>query len=638
MLKYYILIISILHISVSITVSQIQSRFDRLDEFVDSAFTDGLSNSLIKGGAVAIVSVDSSLISKGYGLSGSNNDIPISANNSIFQIGSIGKVFTSLAVLQLVDEGKLDLDTDIKNYLSEISIDNSYKEIITLRHLLTHTAGFDERLIGYAARSKKTIEPLKEHLIRRMPKRYVEPGQEISYSNYGYALAGYIIEKTSGIEFTDYVNQRILKPLQMSRSGYNVQNSKWAHAMSDQILTGYKKNKSGFLDLPNFYRHPIPAGGINSTADDMAFFMMMMLNQGGFRNNRILSRENCQEMFKRQFSNHPELGGYSLGFEEQLLNGHIAFSKGGAVPGFRAIMIIYPELELGLFACVNVNDDAFLERFVDKFHNKYIHDISNKLNVPPYKTDIKRYVGSYRENRYSRHDIEDIVALVYTKLWKDDSGDIASYEDGAVQLYKPIEPLIFQNQYDKTRLMVFHEDADGTITGMSRGNKFAGTILPAKYEKLKWYETHNYVNEAIGFIIIGIMGYLLFPLFLLLVNIARLKKSSFYRGKFLSLGANIAALTFALLTVVYISMYFFPVLKAMKTAELYYGMDPTLIKFHYIPFLLIGILIYIIYANYKVWLSNSGVLLSRVYYSLFTICSIAWLLFLHDWHFIGFNF
>lgn len=630
------LLLSLVFINCSVTYGQ--SQFETISHFVDSAFEVGLENSLIKGGVVSVVSTDSLLLSKGYGSSDSINQTQISSNRSLLQIGSIGKVFTTIAVLQLVDEGRLDLDKDINSYLADVNIDDSYDEIITLRQLLSHTAGFDERLIGYAARSKDKIEPLKDHLIRRMPKRYVKPGIEISYSNYGYALAGYIVEKISGISFTDYVHQKILQPMQMNSSGYNVQSFDRSQNNPNQLIKGYKNTKLGFSELPNFYGHPIPAGGIYSSANDMADFMQMLLNQGNFRNNRILSEEKSRKLFTRQFSNHSLLSGYSLGLEEQLIKGHIAFSKGGAVPGFRAIMIIYPDLGLGIFACVNVNDDSFLEDFVDGFHNKYVKKVDVNGQNPTTRIDVDRFTGSYRENRYSRHDIEDIVSLVYTNLWKDDSGDIASYEDGAVQLYKPIEPLIFQNQYDKTRLMVFHEDADGTITGMSRGNKFAGTILPAKYEKLKWYETHNYVNEAIGFIIIGIMGYLLFPLFLLLVNIARLKKSSFYRGKFLSLGANIAALTFALLTVVYISMYFFPVIKAMKTAELYYGMDSSLIKFHYIPFILLGLLMYIIYANYKIWSFKSGMLISRVYYSIFTLCSIAWVLFLQEWHFIGFNF
>src|SRR5205085_4197813 len=138
---------------------------------------------------------------------------------SLFRPGSISKVFTAIAVMQMVEQGKLDLDRDINNYL-DFALPQTYPEPITLRRLLTHTAGFEETLKNLFVPSAREMRPLRDYLIAAMPARIFSPGKVPSYSNYGLTLAGYILERISGEPFDKYIASHILTPLKMDHSTF----------------------------------------------------------------------------------------------------------------------------------------------------------------------------------------------------------------------------------------------------------------------------------------------------------------------------------------------------------------------------------------------------------------------------------
>ncbi|MCK5642344.1 MAG: beta-lactamase family protein, partial [Gammaproteobacteria bacterium] len=164
--------------------------------------------------------LDDEIITRGYGFSDLEKQIVVDSENTLFRAGSISKLFTWTAVMQLVEQGKIDLNADINNYLEALQIPNTYQQPITMLHLMSHTPGFEDILIGLFTKDWNQKESLYESLIKQIPKRIRPPGTEVSYSNYGTMLAGYIVEQVSGISFDEYIEQKIFKPLGMDMATF----------------------------------------------------------------------------------------------------------------------------------------------------------------------------------------------------------------------------------------------------------------------------------------------------------------------------------------------------------------------------------------------------------------------------------
>src|SRR5207248_5899285 len=151
----------------------------------------------IAGAVVSVVKDGQVLVAKGYGYADFAAKKPLLADQTLFRPGSISKLFTTTAVMQLVEQGKLDLDGDVSESL-DLAIPKTYPEPVTLRRLLTHTAGFEEALKNLFVAHESDMKPLRTYLINQMPQRIFPPGKIPSYSNYGFTLAGNIVERISG--------------------------------------------------------------------------------------------------------------------------------------------------------------------------------------------------------------------------------------------------------------------------------------------------------------------------------------------------------------------------------------------------------------------------------------------------------
>ncbi len=631
MAKYIISLLAALFYFSSITLSQ---RFSsvHVENLSDSIFFAALEKGNLAGASVAIYATDSIEFVKQYGLANISENVSVHTE-TLFQIGSVGKIFTAIAVMQLAEKGELDLDTDIQEYLgNNLLIDPSFIQPITLSHLLSHSAGLNERVIGYGARSKEDIQPLGEHLRHLLPTRYIEPGLEISYSNYGYALAGYLVEIASGQSFTDYISTNILKPLGMNHSHYNMPGNNFD---SGTTATGYSLDSGGPKALDTFFRNPIPAGGLYSTAGDMLKFMKLFVGNDSLRNS-LVNQHSIQEMYKQVISNHSSLNGYGIGFEIQNFNGINAVSKGGKIPGFNSVMILYPGLDMGLFATVNSNDDLVLKELVESFNTEFLPNDVVLKNMDYYSLDIDRFTGSYRENRYNRHTIENILALQYTNLWMGEDKTLKAYQDGVVQRYQPVNELIFQNVEDPSRLMVFESDDEGRIISMSRGNKMAGTMIPVKYEKLKWHDTHFFVNEVIGVPLLIIISYIFLPVFWGVIWFIRRSNKGYLQNKILPSLAHASALGFLVVSMTWIIAFMVPFLR--NRSELIFGILSEIVPYHFLIFIMPVLLVPLLISAISLWRNSYGFVVARIYYSLFTLSALAIVLFLYRWNFIGYNF
>jgi len=182
-----------------------------------SALSDGLIPAAmalgnVAGVVVVVVKDGHVLFQKGYGFADVDKRTPVDPAKTLFRPGSVSKLFTWTAVMQLVDQGKIDLDADINRYL-DFTVPAAFGKPVTMRNLMTHTAGFDETYRSLLIGNPKTLEPLRQVVTQNIPARSYPPGEVPAYSNYGATLAGYIVARVSGEKFEDYIQRHIFTPL-----------------------------------------------------------------------------------------------------------------------------------------------------------------------------------------------------------------------------------------------------------------------------------------------------------------------------------------------------------------------------------------------------------------------------------------
>ena len=215
------------------------------ETFLDALIPSELRTRNIAGAVVSVVKDGQVLLQKGYGYADFEAKKPVIPDQTLFRPGSISKLFTATAVMQLVEQGKLDLDRDVNDYL-DFAIPKTYPEPITLRRLLTHTAGFEETLKNLFVARESDMKPLGTYLVNQMPARIFPPGKIPSYSNYGFTLAGYIVERVSGEKFERYIDNHILKPLKMNNSTFDQPLAAAARASNVERLSQRSRKTARF--------------------------------------------------------------------------------------------------------------------------------------------------------------------------------------------------------------------------------------------------------------------------------------------------------------------------------------------------------------------------------------------------------
>jgi CubicO group peptidase (beta-lactamase class C family) len=313
-----------------------------------NAWLDGIMPSTLKGhdvaGAVVVVVKDGKVLTqRGYGFADVAKRTPFDPASTLFRPGSISKLFTWTAVMQLVEQGKIDLDKDINTYL-DFRVDGRNGKTITMRHLMTHRAGFEDTGKDIFTYDPKHNVSNEQRLKAFIPKRIADPGQIPAYSNYGSALAGYIVQRVSGMLFDTYIEQAIFQPLGMMQSSFRqpLPQNLAAH-MSKGYLAGSDPA------LPYEYISIGPAGSLASTGTDMARFMIAHLQNGQL----LMRPETAQLMHNTATETAPGLNRMMLGFYETNLNGHRIISHGGDTIQFHSNLHLFLDDNVGLFMSFN---------------------------------------------------------------------------------------------------------------------------------------------------------------------------------------------------------------------------------------------------------------------------------------------
>jgi CubicO group peptidase (beta-lactamase class C family) len=315
------------------------------------AFLDGivplqLLQNDIAGATVILVKDGKVLFAKGYGYADVAAKKPVSPDETLFRPGSVSKLFTWTAVMQLAEQGKLDLDRDVNEYL-DFKIPEAYGQPITLKNIMTHTAGFEEQIKDLFNNGSETLD-LGEYLKTHIPERIFPPGTTPAYSNYATALAGYIVERVSGQPFNDYVESNIFKPLGMTRSTF-VQ--PLPPSLAPYLSNGYQlaSDEPKPFEVVNVF----PAGSLSSTASDLARFLIAHLGEGRLGDAQILRPETVRLMHSRLFALDDGANAMAYGFYEESRNGHRIIGHGGDTQWFHSDLHLILDAGVGFFISYN---------------------------------------------------------------------------------------------------------------------------------------------------------------------------------------------------------------------------------------------------------------------------------------------
>lgn len=366
-----------------------------LAAFVDSFMTARMASERIPGAGFVFVQNGRVLMMRGYGLANAAEQRPVRPDSTIWRVGSISKVFTATAVMQLVDRGAVKLDAPVDRYVRRVTIPRTYPEPVTVRHLLNHTAGFDEIRPGTQTETRDGLLPLDRFLTGRLV-RVRPPGRTTAYSTYGITLAGELIEEVSGMTYENFLRRNIWDPLGMTRSGIDV-----PITLRRDVAIGYEMSRDSLVPQPWEWYHTTPASSINATVADMGSFLIAHLRPAGAAAAaRILSDSALTEMHRQQVTMHPSIPGYALGFNEDYVGDLRVLEHGGNMAGFSALMVLVPSENAGFFV-VNqfegsrLRDDLkwyLLERFFPRAKQR--RPVPSTL-PPVERVQPERFAGNY---------------------------------------------------------------------------------------------------------------------------------------------------------------------------------------------------------------------------------------------------
>jgi CubicO group peptidase (beta-lactamase class C family) len=380
-----------------------------LEAFMDGVIQSSMEEHKVAGTVVSITTTDKVLLSKGYGYADVAKKVPVTPSETLFRIGSVSKLFVWLPIMQLVEQGKLDLDADVNEYLTSVKVPEAFGDPITIANLMTHTPGFEDHVIGLFGLTADSMRPLSEILNDEMPLRVRPPGKYASYSNHGVGIAGLIIEEVSGQSWPEYVDEHVLKPLDMNMTSML---QPLPERLMPYMSKGYRYDAGKYLAKDFEYVPLAPAGGTSATASDMTRFMQMFLNKGELEGTRILGEATAEKMQTTLFRPAPTLNGAMHGLYELSSHGQLIIGHGGDTIWFHSQLSLMPEVGIGIFISTNsASGPAVRAAIIDALLNRY-YPAPAPIDEDFARTDLSKVVGEYSSIRHAHEDLSKIIKLM----------------------------------------------------------------------------------------------------------------------------------------------------------------------------------------------------------------------------------
>lgn len=603
------------------------------------AFMDGLIDAQreayhLPGATVAVVQDGALLLAKGYGYADLAARTPVVADQTLFRPGSISKLFIWTAVMQLVEAGKLDLNADVNSYLTAFKIPATLRQAqdgasaapITLAHLLTHTPGFEERGEGLFLRAAAEKLPLADYLQRYMPARVRPPGTLTAYSNYGTTLAGYIIEQVTGMPYEQYIEEKILQPLQMTHSTFR---QPLPAELARDMAVGYLYSGGQYEPRDFEVVQASPAGALSATATDMANFMLAHLQNGRFGDIRILQEATAKTMHEQLFTNDPRVSGFAHGFIEATLNGQKLLWHAGDTIFFHSTLVLLPAHNLGFF--VSYNGATGSLAYMSTMRAVLDHYFPVPATTPPTPladavAQAQRVAGSYVAARSNQSGIEKVANLFQLlNVQPTANGELLVSMGTPAQLtmrYVATEPLVYVPVDVPPSIfgnLVFRADAQGQVTHLFQQNN-----PTTAYLKAPWYAAGSF-----NFALLGIT-LLLFLLTIIGGLIALWLRWRYHEAR--TWGAQLAAWSAGLLSLLSVAFLVIFVSTVSNIETIAFGMPVWFNTLMLLPWVVAGLAVIMLIFTPVVWARRYWSLPRRLHYTLLLVASGAFVWWLYFWN------
>ncbi|UCD99257.1 MAG: beta-lactamase family protein [Chloroflexota bacterium] len=606
-----------------------------LEAFLDELMAADMVENHIAGAAVSVVKDGKLFFAKGYGYADLEKGIPSDPEKTLFKIGSVTKLFTWTAVMQLVEQGKLDLEADINTYL-DFRIPDTYPQPITLKHLMAHTAGFEDQHVDMVARMDEDLALEGEWLVSHIPARVRPPGEVPAYSNYGAALAGYIVAQVSGENYSQYVQNHILDPLAME--GSTAYRPTPPNLIARESV-GYM-DENGVIKVFPYITGQVdlyPTGVIRATVTDMARFMIAHLQDGFYGDAhtevRILEETTARQMHSTLYAPDPRLLGNAYGFFEFSDNGQWVIGHSGEAEPMQSMLFLLPDQDLGVFVVYNSMGGGALTNqhlgFQRAFFDHYYPASAVEPIKPPadFTERADRFVGAYRWTQSSSTTLEKYSSQLFGYAIT-----IENPGDGTLLLVAPWgempfveEELFYFRLVDGPFHISFREDDQGRVAYL-----FTDFTPQFAFEKVEWYET---VSFNIPLLLTSLLMFLSILPVALIREIRNRRKKDDQRSA--PRGARVA---YRLIVGISILNLLFVAGTIMWGEQIVFGI-PLIYKFVMglgvvAAVLTIGALVYTVLA----WKDSYWSLTFRAYYTLVTVAAVAFVWFLNYWNLLGWRF
>jgi CubicO group peptidase (beta-lactamase class C family) len=450
---------------------------EQLESFVDGVMYTSMQNQHVAGAVVSVVADGEMLFAKGYGYSDLEQQVPVDPARTLFRIASISKLLTWTALMQLWEQGQLDLHTDINEYLDGIEIPATFDQPITVAHLMSHTPGLEDHVIKLFSRDQADMRPFLELLNEQLPRRMRPPGDLASYSNHGTALGALIVEQVSGVPWADYIETNVLRPLGMEFTSIR---QPLPADLADHMSQGYRW-QAGRYQLQPFEFVPLtPAGGASASASDMSRLLLAYLNDGQLDGVRILQPATAARMRESLYQSDPRLSSALHGFYESNRNGQRIFGHGGDTIWFHSEFMLMPQSNLGVFISTNTDTGGLLRRdFVQALLERFFPYQTIPPNDDFARTDPARVTGDYASLRSSFTDFTKIGRLisgVEIKLSEDKQLMLLGF--GEPRYFEEVDSGLFRRiGYDQN--IAFRFDSQGQASHM-----FFNQVPSASFERV----------------------------------------------------------------------------------------------------------------------------------------------------------
>jgi CubicO group peptidase (beta-lactamase class C family) len=595
-----------------------------LSAFLDGAVPQQLQRENIAGAVVLVVKDGKILYERGYGYADVERKTPVTPAGTLFRPGSVSKLFTWTAVMQLVEQGKINLDQNIETYL-DFKIPDTFAQPITMRNLMTHTAGFEESVKDLLIQPGTPMPSLRDYLTTHMPQRVYAPGATPAYSNYGATLAGYIVQRVSGIPFDTYIEKNIFTPLGMSHSTFR---QPLPPPLEPLMSKGYALASD---EAKPFETISVgPAGSSSVSAEDISHFMLAHLQHGQYQGASILSPATVSLMHSAQFALHPQLPHMCLGFYEETRNGHRIIGHGGDTQWFHSDLHLIEDQNLGFFVAYNSAGRGEIEarsELFQAFLDRYFpYSVPPAPQQPHAVQDANTVAGEYILSRRSVTNILSFSALLENptvKAGKDGTitVDILKAFNQVPKTFVEIGPLLYREQFGQS-LVAFTRD--------SRNRLVLSIDFPAEAAtRTSLADGKNWNGCVLAFISIVCLGALLsWP-------VAAWIRHHYQRPLVLSKAQKrlrLAIRAIAAIDLIFLSCWVALFLSAEGEPLLDAHLDPMLRLFQAIGWLGALGTVVVLYAVIRTWNCPGEWWLSRTGNAAIAIAAVSFSWFLIHWH------